>query len=509
MTGAGKSEVLKLLINSYIELNKLEPYCSTVLIEPHGDLAEEVVKLKSNAFSKELIYINPYLNDYFIPTINPFELVGEKTNQIIDVTTQELVNVFKEILDTGFSINMEALLYPTIATLLNANNITNPIGLETLQRFMDDNNNKDLIALGLKSSNQSHREFFKNGFNNSNLSTSKLALYAKIQSLLNSHIFTKLITGRSTINLEKELNSKKTIIFNLSKGLLGVETSKAYGKFIVALINSIVLKRVKQPKDKRVPIHLYIDEAQNYISNSIETTLTELRKYGLHLTFAQQILGQDSDTQLENIMLSNTNIKITGSNSLYTLTKLSNETQTPLENLQALKTGEFHIKIAKRESFKVKVSDKLISNSYMSEKEFELIKRLQLRNYYKPIDENHDTRKIHKRLDKEISNLYDSFRTKESSKEEPKSTSKLKSFFNATAKTYNFIKDIYTDKKEDQKEETNNGQKKEEATQEQEPQQTYEQPQEEPSTNQEQKTEKEEQSSSQKFKSKYPPPPED
>jgi len=508
MTGAGKSEVLKLLINSYIKLNKINSYCSTVLIEPHGDLATEVAQLKSNALSKDLIYINPYLNEHFIPTINPFELVGEKTEQNIDVTTQELVNVFAEILGSNFSVNMEALLYPTIATLLRLNSKDNPIGLETLQRFMNDSHNEDLVSLAVKSPNISHREFFKNGFYNSNLSTSKQALYSKIQSLLNSHIFSKLILGKSTINLEYLLNSRKLIIFNLSKGLLGVEASRAFGRFIVAMINSILLKRVKQKKEERVPIHLFIDEAQNYISSSIETTLTELRKYGLHLTFAQQILGQDSDTQLENIMLSNTNIKISGANSLHTLTKLSNETGTPLENLQSLKTGEFHIKIARRDSFKVNVSDELITDASMSEDEFEYIKRLQLRYYYKPMNENHDIGKIHKRLDDELNELFEKIRAKKTSKSNHEDDLTQNSFFKTVVKAFNFAKDIYMKNREQQSkknEEPNNGQEKEEFTEEQTT------PNQEETQYEEviQSSEEKEPNAQTTFKTKYPPPPED
>lgn len=396
-TGSGKSELLKVLIHSYIKLN-LEllaktnnSYSSIVLIEPHGDLAEEVAKFKENAPNnpnfENLIYINPYLDKNHIPSINPFELKEEdKTEQNIDILSQELTRVFEEILGTNFTLNMQSLLNPCIATILRANNKDNPMGLKELQRLMDDENNQDLINLGLSSPNEAHRTFFESGFKNRNLQVTKQSIYTKIQTLLNSSIFNKLITTQSSIDLEKELNQKKLIIFNLSKGSLGSKASETYGRFITALINFIALKRANRPKSQRVPIHLFIDEAQNYISKSIETTLTENRKYKLYLTLAQQILGQKMDKELEKIILSNTNIKITGINALDTLQKISKETNTPLENLQEIETGEFFIKVAQRESFKFKVNSHLVGNrNQMSLEEWNKLKEYQVKRYYRPL----------------------------------------------------------------------------------------------------------------------------
>lgn len=400
-TGSGKSELLKVLIHSYILLNiellakNNNSYTSIVLIEPHGDLAEEVAKFKENAQSnpnfENLIYISPYLDKNYIPSINPFELKEEdKTEQNIDILSQELTRVFEEILGSNFTLNMQSLLTPCIATILRANNQNNLMGLRELQRFMDDDNNQDLINLGLSSPNEAHREFFKSGFKNKNLQVTKQSIYTKIQTLLNSSIFNKLITTQSSIDLEKELNQKKLIIFNLSKGLLGSEASETYGRFLTALINFIALKRANRQKSQRVPIHLFIDEAQNYISKSIETTLTENRKYKLYLTLAQQILGQKMDKELERIILSSTNIKLTGINALDTLQKIAKETNTPLENLQKLKVGEFFIKVAQRESFKFKVSSHLVGKNQMSLEEWSRLKEFQIKRYYKPLYQTRD-----------------------------------------------------------------------------------------------------------------------
>lgn len=114
-----------------------------VLLDPHGDLSEEIIKLRiSKKYKNRLIYIDPYLSKHKIATINPFE-THDKSEENIDVLTQELVSVFKELIPSALTLQMEAILTPCIATLLR----TDTGSLSELQRFMDDTKNQDLINL--------------------------------------------------------------------------------------------------------------------------------------------------------------------------------------------------------------------------------------------------------------------------------------------------------------------------------------------------------------------------
>jgi len=88
------------------------------------------------------------------------------------------------------------------------------------------------------------------------------------------------------------MNEKKVILVNLSKGLVGEETSKLIGRMIAMQVKIAALKRAKiDPKD-RTPYFLYIDEFQNYVSKSIESILSEARKYKLGLIIAHQYIDQ-------------------------------------------------------------------------------------------------------------------------------------------------------------------------------------------------------------------------
>jgi hypothetical protein len=123
-TGSGKSELIKLITYSYIlknlserkkqkkknntanenlenqnnikNTNKTNNYklSSTVIIDPHGDISQEIIKFKENTINEDLIYIHPYLDKNYTITINPFE-TNDKSEQNIDILAQELVNLFK------------------------------------------------------------------------------------------------------------------------------------------------------------------------------------------------------------------------------------------------------------------------------------------------------------------------------------------------------------------------------------------------------------------------------
>ena len=91
---------------------------SLILMDPHGDLSEEIVNLRiSIKWKSRLVYINPYMSKKRIPTFNPFDL-HDRSEENIDLLTQELVRVFKELLPNHLSLQMEAVLTPCIATIL-------------------------------------------------------------------------------------------------------------------------------------------------------------------------------------------------------------------------------------------------------------------------------------------------------------------------------------------------------------------------------------------------------
>ncbi|WP_375562721.1 type IV secretory system conjugative DNA transfer family protein [Bernardetia sp. OM2101] len=380
MTGVGKSELLKNLFYQLIKKQK----GSLVLIDPHGDLAEEILKLQIVGEQKDrIIYIDPYLDRNKIATLNPFE-THDKSEDNIDLLTQELVNVFKELIPSALSLQMEAILTPCIAVLLRSNTGS----LSELQRFMDDKHNLDLIEKGLQSPNPSHQTFFKNAFQKTDYRITKQSVYTRIQSLLNHKIFHDLINGKSTFSLRKAINSEKVIFFNLAQGKMGTEISSIYGKFIIAQLTSAALKRAYQPKEFRTPTYLFIDEFHNYLTISIEKILAETRKYGLHLIAANQNLAQIDNKKLKEIMLGNTHIKFVGRNSPLTLSVFAREMEVKLEKLQKLEQYTFFSKVGSNKAFSIKTTNHLTHRSYqLRDFEKENLKNYLFRHYKDKVEE--------------------------------------------------------------------------------------------------------------------------
>lgn len=197
-----------------------------VLLDPHGDLAEDIRKFDLNINPSRLVYVDPFFKKGYTPTINPLQVERKKTDvNFLEIFTQHLVSVFQELLaDAKLTNQMRAILTPCIATLLN--NYGN--SLEDLQQFMRKNKNDRFIEMGRASDIASHRKFFKHQFEESLYDYTKGSIYTKIQSLLNSNTFYNLVTGVSTIDLEKELNKGKLVVFNLAKGKLGEECSVTF-----------------------------------------------------------------------------------------------------------------------------------------------------------------------------------------------------------------------------------------------------------------------------------------
>lgn len=375
-SGSGKSELMKIDIHENVAKND----SSNVLIDLHGDLAKQVAR--SIEDKERLTYLDLYLAKNKIFTINPLQIEC-KDEEIIAILTQELISVFEIALDLDWSLNMEALLVPCISTLLRKRDSD----LYELQRFMNDDKNSYLIALGKKSPIKGHRDFFTDQFENEKFKTTKNAISTKLQILLNDPVFANLVTGKSTINLEQEINTPgKIIIFRLPKGVMKT-TGSIYGRFIMALIQTIALKREKIPEHLRPHTHLYLDEFQNFIGSTIEEILTESRKYKLYVTFAHQSLAS-LGSKLKDIVFSNTLTKIVSHSSHKALKAMKAEIQVDTKEMKNLSTGEFYAKVGSKQAFKIKTSSELAGdNAAIDEKKWQDHVKHQLDNYYRAIEE--------------------------------------------------------------------------------------------------------------------------
>lgn len=293
------------------------------------------------------------------------------------------MGVFREIVAGEFSAQMETLLKPCLTTLLLRRGST----LLDLVTFMDPERNGDLLAFAQKHlPNHTQRSFLRDDFPKDAYNPTRQSLKTKLQSLLNSYTFLNFTVGESTFDLESLVNRRAVVIFNLSTGRLGEYSSRIIGRFILSKLQYLALSRQDVEERERVSCHVFVDECQLYIAQSIERILTEARKYRVFLTFAQQILGHGMSTELRDIVLGNTGVKITGGNGTKTLTAIAKETGADIEDLQRLKPGRFHVWTRGRVSVGVRIPGNRVGRrGAMSADRWAHLRENLLARFYRPV----------------------------------------------------------------------------------------------------------------------------
>jgi len=381
-SGSGKTELLKQLIHG-----AFHRYGEAIIvIDPHGDMAEQIAKWEMFEQDERLIYIDPYMSEDHIPPFNPLQVPEGTTMQQKEVIAQQLVNAFEQLLKgsggDSLTVNMRTLLMPCILTLIDRPGST----LADLQRFMNDRVNDDLVELGTTSKRRAIRDFFTYHFkDDTSLRPSKSAVSKKLQSLFNTFAFDEMVNSPETLDLENAINEGRIILFNLSKGRLGDEASEAFGRLVVATVQGLALRRADIPEGERVPINLFIDECQNYLSPATIAILEEARKYGVCLTMAQQVVGRGMSSEMQTVVLNNTNVKVAGlTQEDDKMAKILGKTQ---EDVQSLNTGQFWMKIGNGQTFLLNANSDLINDSIaMSDDYWNTIKLEQL-FYYRSLNE--------------------------------------------------------------------------------------------------------------------------
>lgn len=189
------------------------------------------------------------------------------------------------------------------------------------------------------------RSFFKVDFFTTQYKTTKSSVRARIYSTLLPPVFRMMTNGKSTVDLESAMNSGKVVLINLAKGNLATDTSQALGRLILAQIQTIAQKRSNIPENDRKPAFVFVDEAQNYLAETVEVILTESAKFGVHLILAHHHLKQIENTAVRETVSSNTNVKIVGVNSAEAWDVLAKQLQlSSAKDLEVLEKHQFYVK---------------------------------------------------------------------------------------------------------------------------------------------------------------------
>jgi CxxC-x17-CxxC domain-containing protein len=280
-SGTGKSVLLSNLIVQNIQNG--EGVC---VVDPHGELVEEILHLIPEHRTKDVIYFNPADADFHIG-FNVIQLDDPKYKHLV---ASGLMGIFTKIWANAWSSRMEYILNNAILALLDTPGTT----LLGIPRLLVDKDYRQMIIGNLKDpvvkafwvhEYEQWREQFRN------------EAIAPIQNKVGQFLSTSIIRNvvgqpKSTIDIFKIMNEGKIFLVNVSKGRIGEDNSALLGGMIITKIQLAAMERVRIPEDERKDFYLYVDEFQNFATDAFANILSEARKYRLNLTVAHQYTAQ-------------------------------------------------------------------------------------------------------------------------------------------------------------------------------------------------------------------------
>jgi CxxC-x17-CxxC domain-containing protein len=280
-TGMGKTNLLKTMVVQDIQAGKGVAY-----VDPHGDTAEELLNFIPKSRLNDIVYFNPADMSYPV-AFNVLETVNEEHKHLV---ASGMMGVFKKIWPDVWSPRMEHILNYTILALLDYPGST----MLGINRMLADKQFRSKVLNRVK--DPIVKSFWVNEFSKWNERYMGEAI-APIQNKVGQFIATPIIRNiisqaKSTIRMRDIMDNGKILIVNLSKGRIGEEAMQLLGGMIVTKLQLAAMERVDIPEKDRKDFYLYVDEFQNFATESFANILSEARKYRLNLIMAHQYISQ-------------------------------------------------------------------------------------------------------------------------------------------------------------------------------------------------------------------------
>ncbi len=290
-TGTGKTHVMRNMIIQDIEEGK-----GVCFIDPHGDMVEDILGCVPAARIKDVIYFNP--GDVARPMgLNMLEYDTNYPEQKTFVIN-ELLEIFNKLYDMKTAGGPMFEQYFRNATGLVMEDPASGNTLLEINRVFVDKKFRDykLAHCANPLIKTFWREVAEKAGGDASLQNIVPYISSKFDSFLSNEIMRPIVAQeKSAFKLREVMDSSKILLINLSKGRLGELNSSLIGLIMVGKILMAAFSRGDLPAAQRKDFFLYADEFQNVATTSIETILSEARKYRLGLIIAHQFIAQLED----------------------------------------------------------------------------------------------------------------------------------------------------------------------------------------------------------------------
>lgn len=303
----GKSGVGKSVLLSSMAIQDVQEGRGIAVIDPHGDLIEDILPHIPKERADDVVYFYPA--DIERPVgLNMLEYESEQQK---DFAVQEMVAIFYKLFGQEMIGPMFEHYMRNAMLALMDDKESGATLIEIPRMFTDAKFRKEKLAFV---KNPIVRNFWEQEYEQSQAGQQAADMLSyvisKIGRFLTNDMMRNIVgQARSGFNIRDVMDNSKILLVNLSKGTVGEVNSSLLGLIMVSKLQMAAMARADMPKEQRKDFFLYIDEFQNYCTDSIATILSEARKYRLGLNLAHQYIGQlvlnGNDTKIRDAVFGN------------------------------------------------------------------------------------------------------------------------------------------------------------------------------------------------------------
>ena len=299
-TGTGKSEFIKNMVAQDMRNGE-----GVAVIDPHGDLVEALLAEVPRERADQVVLFEPFDMDRPMG-LNMLEVESDEQK---DFAVQEMIEIFyklfpPEMIGPMFEHNMRNVMLTLMADTEHPGTIA-----EIPRMFTDPEFQRYKLS---RVSDPVVRAFWEQEMaKTSDFHKSEMLGYliSKVGRFVENEMMRNIIgQAHSAFNLRRVMDEGQILFVNLSKGKTGEVNSKLLGLIIVSKLQMAAMSRADIPESDRRDFYLYIDEFQNFVTDSIATILSEARKYKLNLIMAHQYISQltqENNTKIRDAVFGN------------------------------------------------------------------------------------------------------------------------------------------------------------------------------------------------------------
>lgn len=331
-SGMGKTKLIENLV-----INDIKNGEGVALIDPHGDSFEFVLNRIPKERINDVVIFNP-ADTRFPIAFNPMEVIDESLKI---QTASGIVGTFKKIFGYSWGPRLEYIFNYTVLALLDTEGAT----LLGVVRMLTDKKYRANIVEGVK--DPVVKKFWTDEFSTYNDKYASEAI-APILNKVGQFISNSLIRNvigqpKSSFNIRKLMDEQKIFLINLSVGRIGETNATLLGSFMITAIHLAAMSRADMNEEDRKDFYFYVDEFQNFATESFNNILSEARKYRLSLTIANQFLAQIQDSGVKDAVFGNIGTMITFRVGASDASELAQEFNPPFEAQDIINLPKQHI----------------------------------------------------------------------------------------------------------------------------------------------------------------------